>query len=82
MRAKTVKHVEYEILKNILQSKEIGMVVERVKADMVPINDVAAEKRFDNGVASAAQFIRNMVDRRLHLIPHNHPDFKVKIDVK
>ena len=55
MRAKTVIHVEYEVLKNILQSKEIGMVVERVKADMGPSNDPAAEKRFNAGVTSAAQ---------------------------
>ena len=78
MRAKTVIHVEYEILKTILQSKEIGMVVERVKAHMVPSNDPAAEKRFNAGVTSAAQLIRNIVDRRTHRIPQNHPDFKVK----
>ena len=78
MRAKTVIHVEYEILKPILQSKEIGMVVERVKADMVPSTDRAAEKRFNAGVTSGGQLIRNIVDRRTHRIPQNHPDFKVK----
>ena len=81
MRAKTTIHVEYEVLKAILQSKEIGMVIERVKADMVPLNDAPAEKRFDSGVISAAQYIRNMIDRRQHRIPQNHPDFKVKPDV-
>ena len=54
------------------------MVVERVKADMVPSNAPAAEKRFNAGVTSAAQLIRNIVDRRTHRIPQNHPDFKVK----
>lgn len=80
MRAKTRPHVEYEVLKNILESKEIGMVIERVKADMVPLNDTAAEQRFEGGVQQAAQMIRNIVDRRKHRLPHNHPDFKVKSD--
>jgi len=78
MRAKTTVHVEYEILKNILQSKEIGMVIERIKADMVPTGDEVAEKRFDNGINSAAQLIRNMIDRRKHRIPKNHIDYEVK----
>ena len=78
MRAKTTVHVEYEILKAILQSKEIGMVVERVKANMVPINDEVAENRFNQGIASAGQFIRNMVDRRRHRIPAHHPDYQEK----
>ena len=79
MRAKTVIHVEYEILKAILQSKEIGMVIERVKADMVPLNDTAAEKRFTKGVNQSAQFIRGMIDRRTHRLPLIHPDYAKKV---
>ena len=78
MRAKTTVHVEYEVLKAILNSKEIGMVIERTKANMVPVNDDVAEKRFNNGVQSAAQFMHNMLERRLHRIPKNHPDYRGK----
>ena len=47
---------------------------------MVPLNDTTAEQRFEGGVQQAAQMIRNIVDRRKHRLPHNHPDFKVKSD--
>ena len=78
MRAKTVIHVEYELMKAVINSKEIGMVIDRVSADMVPLNDPAAAKRFDNGVKSLAQLLQNIADRRLHRIPKNHPDYRGK----
>jgi len=78
MRAKTTTHVEYEVVKAILNSKEIGMVIERAKANMVPVNDDVAEKRFNSGVQSAAQLLHNIVKRRLHRIPSNHPDYRGK----
>jgi hypothetical protein len=78
MRAKTTVHVEYEVLKAILNSKEIGMVIERTKADMVPVGDNVAEKRYANGVQSLAQYLKNMAERRLHRIPKNHPDYRGK----
>ncbi len=78
MRAKTTIHVEYEVIKAILNSKEIGIVIERTKANMVPISDDVAEKRFNNGVQSAAQLLHNIVKRRLHRIPKNHPDYRGK----
>ena len=78
MRAKTKVHVEYEVLKAILNSKEIGMVIKRTKADMVPVGDNVAEKRYANGVQSLAQYLKNMAERRLHRIPKNHPDYRGK----
>tara|TARA_R110000744_G_scaffold337903_1_gene443054 strand:+ start:13 stop:258 length:246 start_codon:yes stop_codon:yes gene_type:complete len=79
MRAKTVIHVEYELMKAVINSKEIGMVIDRVSADMVPLNDPAAAKRFDNGVKSLAQSLQNtFVERRRHRIPTNHPDYRGK----
>lgn len=78
MRAKTTVHVEYEVLKAILNSKEIGMVIKRTKADMVPVGDNVAEKRYANGVQSLAQYLKNMAERRLHRIPKNHPDYRGK----
>ena len=78
MRAKTTTHVEYEVIKAILNSKEIGMVIERAKADMVPVNDDVAEKRFNNGAQMVAQLLQNIAQRRLHRIPSNHPDYRGK----
>ena len=45
---------------------------------MVPIGDEVAEKRFNSGVHSTAQFIRNMIDRRKHRIPKKDTDYKIK----
>jgi len=78
MRAKTVIHVEYEVVKAILNSKEIGLIIEMVKDDLVPVDDERAEKRFNMGVKSVSQLFRNIADRRLHRIPKNHPDYRGK----
>jgi AAA+ ATPase superfamily predicted ATPase len=80
MRAKTTTHVEYEICKAILNSEELGLVIEEVKAEMVPEGDSIAEKRFNNGTQSLSQLLQNIVDRRLHRIPKNHQDYTIKGD--
>ena len=41
-------------------------------------DDDVAEKRFGQSVASVAQYMQNMCDRRLHRLPKNHPNFKVR----
>ena len=78
MRAKTATHVEYEIVKAILDSKEIGIVIEMVKESMVPVDDEVAEKRFISGVKSVSQLLLNIRERRLHRLPKNHPDYRGK----
>tara|TARA_R110002167_G_scaffold65864_17_gene186486 strand:+ start:6251 stop:6493 length:243 start_codon:yes stop_codon:yes gene_type:complete len=78
MRAKTTTHVEYEICKAILNSKELGLVIEEVKIEMVPEGDEVAEKRFNSGTQSLSQLLQNIVDRRLHRIPKNHQDYIIK----
>ena len=75
MIAKTTLHVEYEA---ILDSKEIGIVIEMVKENMVPVDDETVEKRFNRGVKSVSQLLRNIADRRLHRLPKNHPDYRGK----
>ena len=80
MRAKTTTHVEYEICKAILNSKELGLVIEEVKIEMVPEGDEVAEKRFNSGTQSLSQLLQNIVDRRLHRIPKNHQDYNIKGD--
>lgn len=79
MRAKTQTHVEYEVFKAILDSDFIGEILEDVKMDLVPSNDSVAEKRFEEGVKSAASFIHNLMERRKHRLPNNHPDYHRKV---
>ena len=79
MRAKTKIQVEYEVFKAILDSEHIAEVVEDVKMEMVPSNDEIAQKRFEEGVKSAAQLIANLMQRRIHRLPENHPDYEAKV---
>tara|TARA_R100000234_G_C4990195_1_gene175168 strand:+ start:1122 stop:1352 length:231 start_codon:yes stop_codon:yes gene_type:complete len=72
MRAKTIPHVEYEIFQHILDEIDISIV----KESLVPRGDKIAEERFEKGAASATNLIENLIDRRLHRLPHDHPDFK------
>lgn len=74
MRAKTIPHVEYEVLNWILDNIE----VDDLERQMVPSDDKIAQDRFDKGVASVSNLINNMIQRRLHKIPDDHPDFEVK----
>jgi len=74
MRAKTVPHVEYEILRHILNEVDISDVV----MEMVPEGDEVAKERFDKGARSALQLLRNLMLRRLHRLPKDHPDYQEK----
>jgi len=74
MRAKTVPHVEYEIFRYILDNIDIT----EVKEQMCPVGDSVAEKRFEQGVASAAKLIQNLCVRRKHRLPTDHLDYEVK----
>lgn len=78
MRAKSTTHVEYEICRAILESPEIAVVIGEVKSRLVPMDDTVAEKRFNMGTKSLSQLLQNIVDRRLHRIPKDHPDYKPK----
>lgn len=78
MRAKSVVHVEYEVFKRILDSEIIAETLEDIRMDLVPSNDSVAEKRFDEGVKSASQYILNLLERRRHRLPEEHEDFQVK----
>tara|TARA_R110002012_G_scaffold125464_2_gene276980 strand:+ start:8907 stop:9143 length:237 start_codon:yes stop_codon:yes gene_type:complete len=74
MRAKTVPHVEYEIFKHVIDEIDISSIKEK----MCPEGDTHAEERFNKGATSAAKLIRNLIDRRLHRLPKDHPDFVAK----
>ena len=78
VRAKTVTHVEYEVFKAILDSDLIAEVVNDLKRELVPQSDEVAQKRFDEGVKSAAKFINNLAIRRRHRLPQEHNDYEDK----
>jgi len=78
MRAKSVVHVEYEVFKSILDSELIAETIEDIKSELVPENDEVAEKRFEDGVKSASQYILNLLERRKHRLPEEHTDFQLK----
>ena len=44
------------------------------------MGDDVAEKRFNMGTKSLSQLLQNIVDRRLHRIPKDHPDYTPKGD--
>lgn len=71
MRAKTVPHVEYEIFMHLLKHIDVS----EVKESMVPSGDDVAEKRFSQGLESAAKLIHNLCVRRQHRLPKDHVDY-------
>ena len=77
-RIRTVTHGEYEILQALLDSQVIAEALVNLKYQMVPDNDEVAEKRWASSVASIAQYMQNMSERRLHRLPKNHPNYREK----
>lgn len=77
-RIRTVSHGEYEVLNALMDSLVVAETLERLKFDMVPTNDEVAEKRFNTSVISIGTFLSNMMERRTHRLPSNHPQYKVK----
>jgi hypothetical protein len=77
-RIKTVTHGEYEVIQCLLDSLAVAENLSELKYNLVPANDVVAEKRFNTSVESIAQLLNNMAVRRLHRLPVEHPKFKVK----
>ena len=76
MKAKTVTHVEYEILKEVLENIPLN----EVEATMV--NDTVTEKRFTTAAKNVAGLIRNLMTRRQHRLPAKHPQYKQKEEFK
>ena len=72
MKAKTITHAEYEILKEVLNNIPLEDLYKAI------VEDEASEKRFKSGAANVAKLIRNLMVRRQHRLPHEHEDFKEK----
>ena len=71
-RARIVPEVEYELLKHLMSSVNIAPLEEGMATDE------HSKKRFDTGVKNIIGLLDNMAARRLHRLPKQHPDYKVK----
>jgi len=74
MRASSKIHVEYEVLKYIMDRIDLSEIEER----MCPSGDSVAEKRFKDGADSVSNLVNNLIVRRLHRLPKTHPAYKEK----
>jgi len=70
-RARSVAHVEYEILEWVGRRAWLDDLM----AEMVPEGDKVAEKRFRTGATKISGYLRNMMDRRQHKLPKDHPEY-------
>ena len=70
-RARSVAHVEYEILEWVGRRAWLDGLM----AEMVPKGDKVAEKRFRKGATNISTYLRNMMDRRQHKLPKDHPKY-------
>ena len=73
-RAKSVAHVEYEILEWVGRRAWLDGLM----AEMVPKGDKVAEKRFRKGATNISTYLRNMMERRKHKLPKDHPKYMNK----
>ena len=73
-RARSVAHVEYEILDWVGRRAWLDGLM----AEMVPNGDKIAETRFRTGATNISGYLRNMMDRRLHKLPKTHPQYMEK----
>jgi hypothetical protein len=71
-RARSVTHVEYEILQWIGRKAWLDQLM----VDMIPEGDNVAEKRFRTGAYNIQTYLKNMMERRQHKLPKDHDDYK------
>tara|TARA_R100001163_G_scaffold46295_1_gene34795 strand:- start:187 stop:414 length:228 start_codon:yes stop_codon:yes gene_type:complete len=72
MRAKSVPHVEYEILIHLLDEIDLQDLEE------IMVKDKHSRKRFDDGAKNVFRLINNRAEKRLHKLPKDHEDYRVK----
>ena len=70
-RARSVTHAEYEILQWIGDRAWLDQLM----AEMMPEGDKVAEKRFRTGAYNIQTYLRNMMNRRQHKLPKDHPKY-------
>tara|TARA_R100000908_G_scaffold57559_1_gene33440 strand:- start:193 stop:423 length:231 start_codon:yes stop_codon:yes gene_type:complete len=74
MRAASKIHVEYEVLKYLMDKIDLTELEDK----MCPSSDDVASKRFADGADSVSNLVNNMIVRRLHRLPKTHPAYKEK----
>ena len=74
MRASSKIHVEYEVLKYIMDRIDLTELEEK----MCPSGDKVADKRFKDGTDTVSNLVNNLIVRRLHRLPTTHPAYKEK----
>ena len=72
MRAKSVTHVEYELIKYIMETNNVKTVYDKM------VTDEVTKKRFNTAAKNVAKLITNLADRRKHKLPEDHVDYEVK----
>ena len=77
MRASSKAHVEYEVLRYIINKIDFTELEDR----MCPKNDKKLElltKRFNSGANSICEQIQNKIKSRKHKLPKKHPAYEAK----
>jgi len=73
MRAASVKHAEYEILKGIVITDFADLNIDHL--DLIGgHDDKVAYDRFTKAVGSLRNILENMMEKRLKHLPDAHPD--------
>lgn len=75
-RARSVAHVEYEMLEYIGRR----IFLDDLMSQMIPEGDRVAKKRFNTGARNICKYLQNMANRRAHKLPQTHPDYEPKED--
>ena len=74
MRASSKIHVEYEVLKYLMDKIDLTELEDK----MCPSGDDVASKRFADGADSVSNLVTNMIVSRLHRLPKTHPAYRGK----
>lgn len=79
MRAASVKHAEYEILKGILITPFSDLEIDHLELTGGH-DDKVARKRFDSAVENLRTVLYNMAEKRLKNLPKDHADHGLTIE--
>lgn len=79
MRAASKIHVEYEVLKYLMDKIDLTELEDKM---LLQYKDddyyESLEKRWKDGTGEVAKLVNNMIVRRLHRLPKTHPAYKEK----
>ena len=86
MRAVSVSHVEYEILRTLLENVDVSDVKDDMVMDEVEATTRVKKKRresqmkrFQTGGENIMQLVENLAERRRHKLSESHVDYQEKV---